>query len=227
MSESLDFQPDEQQDINAFAPTNPQNQAPGSTGTPLSPIVKLPKMPGQQQAQPQASPPPQAQAPAPPAAGTQTVEYKPSLDLQPDTSTPVDTSAMKDYINKNLEAYQQTDEFKNRNPTQNEAKTLWDALKAGWQNSSLGLAWRDKMPDTSMPKDPSFAMGLMNQAGSLAGDFPAMVAGGAFGAGVGAGLGGLEGSVVPVAGTAAGAVTEGTMGAMGGAFAAPKAIRKI
>ena len=145
----------------------------------------------------------------------------------PVTNVSPDTSAMKDYVDKNLAAYQQTQEFKDRNPTQNPAKGFWDSLKAGFQGSSLGLAWREKMPDTTLPPDADRSMRIANQIGSLAGDLPAMVAGGSFGGGLGAGLGATEGSVVPVAGTAAGAVAGAATGSMAGAFAVPQALRKI
>lgn len=114
-----------------------------------------------------------------------------------------DTSAMKSFVQKNLQAYQQTQEFKDHNPEQHPAAGYWDALVAGFQGSVTGLKARQKMPDIVLPEDANTAMKITSQIGSLGGDLPAMIAGGAIGE-----LGG------PVASVAS-------------AFALPAALRKI
>lgn len=145
---------------------------------------------------------------------------------QPQASEP-DTSAMKDYVSKNLATYQNSAEFKEHNPTQNPAKGFWDSLKAGFQGSFSGLAIRDKMPDTVLPENADRSMRIASQIGSLAGDLPAMVAGGIGGAVLGGTEGATVGSVVPGVGTAIGGVGLGAIGGMAGAFAVPQALRKI
>lgn len=192
------------QDVNSFAPTNPQNQAPGSDTPPTTnPIPKsaMPKAP-----EPQPTPPPQSQAPAQPQGAPQAqpavsqgqpkfqtdengINFIPDNGPTPNASP--DNSDMKNYITKNLQ----------NSPT--EAKSFWEALDAGFQRSVSGLVSRGKEPDLEVPQNANLGYDIAQSVGQLAGDLPAIAAG-----------------------TTAGAAA-GPMGAMAGAFSAPMAIRKI
>lgn len=92
-----------------------------------------------------------------------------------------------------------------------------EAVGAGWQMSVTGLLQNQKNPDFVMPEDAPTAARIVSQVSTLAGDLPAMVAGWVGG---GAAMG-AAGSVVPVAGTAAGAF----IGANAGGAALPAAMR--
>lgn len=84
-----------------------------------------------------------------------------------------------------------------------------DAWRAGWQGSSTALILNERLPDIELdPQHAKWYEKLTSGAGQMAGDLPAMVAGGAL-----AGLAGIE--TGPGAVVAAGA----------GAFAVPTAIR--
>jgi hypothetical protein len=86
--------------------------------------------------------------------------------------------------------------------TGRQAQDIGDALIAGMQNSSLGLALRGKLPSMTLGEDAPWYQRLAAGAAGLVGDAPAML-GGAIG------------------GTAA----AGPVGGMAGAFAAPMALR--
>lgn len=125
-----------------------------------------------------------------------------------------DMGPMGKYIQANLAAAKQEPQGAGSDlpappTTPKPAESMLDALEAGFQMSAWGLVKRDKLPDTVLPQDAPIAMRIASQAGTLAGDLPAMVAGGVFG--------GIAGSEVPVVGNA--------MGAAYGAWAAPAAIR--
>lgn len=96
-------------------------------------------------------------------------------------------------------------------PDQHPAEGLLDAFGAGWQMSVQGLIKRHSLPDTVLPENAGMAMRIAQTAGTLAGDVPAMLAGGVVGSAVG--------SAVPGVGTA--------LGAAGGAWAAPAALRSL
>jgi hypothetical protein len=86
-----------------------------------------------------------------------------------------------------------------------------EAFEAGYENSVLGLAGRGKLPDVQLkPEHEAWYNKLAAGVGQLAGDFPAMVAGGI--------AGGIAGSEVPIIGN--------VVGAGAGAFAVPTAIRE-
>lgn len=91
------------------------------------------------------------------------------------------------------------------------AKSFLEAVDAGFQMSVSGLLSRQKNPDLSVSEDAGMFYRIASQVGTLAGDIPAMVAGGIGGTAVGAELG-------PI-----GAVVAGG----GGTFALPSAMRKI
>lgn len=82
--------------------------------------------------------------------------------------------------------------------------------KAGWQNSASGLAINRKLPDAVLPEHAPMAARIVQGATQLAGDLPAMLAGGV--------MGGAAGTEVPVVGSAAGAAF--------GAWAMPAAMRR-
>lgn len=110
-----------------------------------------------------------------------------------------------------------------------QASSFFEALEAGMQVSTAGLAWRKKLPDITLPENADAAYRIASQAATLAGDIPSMIVGAAGGAflGGGAGLaGGAEapvlGPVTPVAGALGGSV----LGAGAGAFALPAFLRR-
>jgi hypothetical protein len=125
-----------------------------------------------------------------------------------------DMAAMKSYVHQNLAAHAESQKNadgtpKPQDPTAHPAQGVLDAMQAGWQMSVTGLMKSNKLPDTVLPEDADWAMKLASQAGTIAGDIPAMVAGGIFG--------GAAGSEVPLVGNA--------IGAAAGMWAAPAAIR--
>lgn len=91
------------------------------------------------------------------------------------------------------------------------ADTFIKSLEAGWQMSTTGLGLRGQMPDLVPPEHAGMAYRIATQAASLAGDLPAMAAGGI--------VGGIAGSEVPVIGN--------VMGMAAGAWSAPAAIRRM
>lgn len=97
-----------------------------------------------------------------------------------------------------------------------EAKTFLDAVEAGFDMSVTGLL--TEKPDVVLPENAEMFMRIAAGVGTLAGDFPAMVAGSLAGGSVG----GFVGSAIPVGGTAVGAV----VGGGAGAFALPSGMRQ-
>lgn len=83
-----------------------------------------------------------------------------------------------------------------------------EAFAAGWQQSVWGLGKREKLPEIFLPEEPYMGDRLAAQVGTLAGDFPFMVAGAALGAASGGGV-----------------FSAAT--AFGGAFALPAGIRRV
>ena len=129
-------------------------------------------------------------------------------------TAPADNTAMSKYVKGNLEDLAKVEMFpKNTTPVQkHEATSFLEAMEAGLQMSTSGLINRGKMPDVVLPEHATRAYRIANQIGTLAGDMPAMVAGGVFG--------GLAATPeLPVVGTVS--------GAMAGSFALPAALRKI
>ena len=114
------------------------------------------------------------------------------------------------------------------------AENIFDAVEAGFQMSVTGLMARDKLPDVVLPENASMFYRIASQAATVAGDIPAMVAGGIggyFGGAIPGTAGGAAiGSVVPGVGTliggAIGNVTGGVLGAGAGGNALPAMIRK-
>ncbi len=138
-----------------------------------------------------------------------------------------DTSDMKAYAQKNLSAFAESRKAKDGTP-QKEAASFGEAFHAGWENSATGLATTGHLPDTVLPEHAGFFSRLASNVGQLAGDAPAMLAGGFFGGMVGGGEGAAAGTVAaPGVGTVAGGVGGSVLGAGAGAFAAPAAIRKM
>lgn len=132
-----------------------------------------------------------------------------------------DVSAAKNYVEANLNAYNQAKAPENatssvpgdpsQSNTAHPAKGYWDALEAGWQTSVSGLITRHEMPDTVLPENADMAMTALKGAGQFAGDIPAMAAGKALGGAIGA-VGGPIGSA---------------MGSAAGTWAAPAALRSL
>lgn len=95
-------------------------------------------------------------------------------------------------------------------PTTRTAQDIGDALKAGWQSSSMGLLLRGKLPDTEVGPDSPWYIRAASGVGNVAGDFIP----GAVGA-----VGGA------VAGTAAGGPIGSAVGGAAGGFGVPMALR--
>lgn len=89
--------------------------------------------------------------------------------------------------------------------------SAWDAADAGWQQSVAGLRIRKDLPDKYVPEDAGITNRIASQIGTLYGDLPYALFGGA--------VGGALGSEFPVIGNIGGA------GA--GAMAAPAVMRKM
>jgi hypothetical protein len=121
-----------------------------------------------------------------------------------------DFSDVKKHIEANLKEFHESKKGPNGEPPK-EAHSFADAFLAGLQGSSGGLVLRNKLPDTVLPDHAEMGMRIAAGAGSVAGDLPAMMAGGVFG--------GIAGSAVPAAGT--------TVGAWTGAGALPPAMRQF
>jgi hypothetical protein len=67
--------------------------------------------------------------------------------------------------------------------------TFEDALKAGWQSSTAGLALRGELPETNLPEDPTTLQAVGSALAQQVGDIPASVAGFMIGGGAGAATG--------------------------------------
>lgn len=109
------------------------------------------------------------------------------------------------------------------------ARGVIDSGRAGLQASSGGLLARGRLPDIVLPEDAGPMMRIASMVGGLAGDAPAMVAGGYIGGPVGGVLGGAAGTVLPVFGPLTPIATTyfgTTIGAGAGSFALPAFIRK-
>lgn len=127
---------------------------------------------------------------------------------------------LQQYVKQNMMAYQDsknlpegaTDkDIANLHQPQRYAESYLDAVQAGFQTSVTGLVTRNQLPDTVLPENAGMAMRVLQGAGQLAGDIPAMVAGG-----IGGGLAGT--AEAPVLGTVAGATA--------GMWALPSAMRR-
>ena len=141
-----------------------------------------------------------------------------------------DTTAMKDLVKQNIE--------KNIKPTEpgkpKEATGFLEAFEAGWDVSVTGLV--SGRPDVVLPQNAGRAMNIASMIGSVAGDLPAMIAGGAIGAVAGGTAGVATGAAagtvgLPVVGTVAGGAALGAVGATAGGwagtFALPAGLRKV
>jgi hypothetical protein len=101
-------------------------------------------------------------------------------------------------------------------PKVKEAETFLEAIEAGFDMSVTGLI-RDR-PDVVLPENAPMYYRIASQVSQLAGDVPAMIAGGVAG---GAGGVALGTATLPVVGT----IGFGAAGAGAGAFALPEAMR--
>ncbi len=137
-----------------------------------------------------------------------------------------DTSGMRAYVDKNLNAFHESRKAADGTP-QKEAASWGEYFDAGWENSVTGLSKAGHLPDTILPEHASFAGRLISNVAQLTGDVPAMLAGSMAGSMSGAAIGGAAGSVVPGVGTLGGIAAGSVLGAGAGAFAAPAAMRKL
>lgn len=136
-----------------------------------------------------------------------------------------DFSDVQDHVTQNLAKAGYAPKYDGQTPAQ--AKDVWEAMDAGWQHGFTGLFLRGKKPDMEVSPDSNRFYKIASSLASMAGDLPAMLAGGAVGTSTGAIAGGFAGSVVPGVGTLAGFAGGGIVGAGAGAFAAPAAMRKM
>ncbi len=111
------------------------------------------------------------------------------------------------------------------NPEIKQAETFLEAVEAGWDMSVTGLMM--KKPDVVLKEHPEMYMRIAAGVAGLAGDIPAMAAGGVLGGIAGAPIGGAAGSVVPVVGTLGGVAAGVTLGTGAGMFAAPAGMRQV
>src|SRR5262245_39139370 len=105
------------------------------------------------------------------------------------------------------------------------ADSFEDYLKAGFQQSVVGLAIRKAAPEVAIGPDTPWYGRVLSGAAGIAGDSPAMVVGFAGGAPVGASAGGTIGTAVPVIGNVAGAAGGAVVGGWAGAGALPAGLR--
>lgn len=115
--------------------------------------------------------------------------------------------------------------FKRGENSQETADTIFEAIEAGFQMSSGNMAvkalkGKSVTPDMLLPEDASTFYRVASQAGTIAGDIPAMVVGTVFGSAIGA-SGGT--AVAPGPGTAIGTV----LGGGAGGNMLPTAIREV
>lgn len=129
-----------------------------------------------------------------------------------------DTSAMKAFVKENL-AKAQAEKAK-REPIdtagkQVPAETWLDAVSAGWATSVSGLITRGENSPIGIDEDSGRAVKVLSQIAQVAGDIPAMVAGGVIGGAAAAPTAAVTGPIGPA------------VGADFGANALPAAMRKI
>lgn len=142
-----------------------------------------------------------------------------------------DMTATKQMFEQNIDKHVATQAEKqpagnlNPNPEMRQATGFLDAIEAGFDMSVTGLL--RQRPDVVLPEHAPMYMRIASQVSQLAGDLPAMVAGGVAGGAAGTAVGGAAGSVVPVVGNVAGAAAGGVVGAGAGAFALPEGMRTV
>lgn len=135
-----------------------------------------------------------------------------------------DMSGIRGFFEENLKKFRETD-FKKE--AQEAGDEFIGAIEAGWQMSVAGLVSRGQAPEKVLEEDAPYFARIASEAATLAGDLPAMLAGGYFGY-VGGGLvGGFVGTKVPVLGNVAGAAVGANMGMGAGSNALPTALRAI
>jgi len=106
------------------------------------------------------------------------------------------------------------------------AKTFLEALEAGFDMSVSGLVISGKSPDMVLNENPEMFMRIAMNIGTIAGDLPAMIAGGIGGGAAGGAAGAAAGTVaLPLVGTVGLGATGAVLGAGAGGNALPEAIR--
>lgn len=135
-----------------------------------------------------------------------------------------DMAPMQKWFKENLDAAKKEKETKSQTATTEKgpqqtpdhADTFLESIEAGWKMSLAplpgSLLTRGEAPDVILPDDAPMHYRIASQMATLAGDFPAMVAGAVGGS---------------VAGTAAAGPVGTVVGGGAGAFALPTAARKI
>lgn len=110
---------------------------------------------------------------------------------------------------------------------QTEAAGPLQSLRAGYQSSVTGLAFRQKLPDLVMnPQHAKWWERAIAGTAQIVGDLPAMIPGGMAGGALGTVAGGAAGSVVPVVGNVSGAAAGGLLGAGAGMMGTATAVRE-
>lgn len=111
-------------------------------------------------------------------------------------------------------------------PQIREAQSFIEAMEAGFDMSVTGLI--KGRPDVVLPEHAPMFFRIASQVSQLAGDVPAMIAGGVIGGSVGAAAGGAAGTAtVPVLGTIGGVAFGGAAGTLYGSMALPEAMRTV
>lgn len=120
-----------------------------------------------------------------------------------------DPKPSQDFVKQNLQDYAEKNAVPGPNGTSTpkQADSFVEALQAGWQTSVIGLLKNRQMPTTVLPEHAGMFYRMASGVGSIAGDLPAMIAGG------------IGGDV------AGGGVNPITAGA--GAFALPAGMRRL
>lgn len=180
-------------EVQAFAPTNPQNiDAP--------PKIKAEKLPPVGAPVPQVEPQ-RAPASAPPTAAPIAEEAAPSWLDQPhepepetpdwlkqpkeEEPSPVPSGSFKPVVDTNLKAHAEMNGPKGPTTDADMEEPLIEGfmqqfkagIGMGWQTSTTGLKVRGKMPDKILPEHAPLAMMIGSQISQFAGDLPTMAPG--------------------------------------------------
>lgn len=121
-------------------------------------------------------------------AGAQDQEIKDYFGIkEPDmknTKSFVNTN-LQNFVNANREAAANKEGDQTIPSGKSYAHTLTEHIEAAWQQSNLGMLWRNKLPDIQQNPDDGTAYRLMNTAVGAGADLPIFAAGGIGGAVVG------------------------------------------
>lgn len=137
-----------------------------------------------------------------------------------------DMAPVKQLIEKNLAAARGSE-----GPELKVAQGFLESIDAGFQMSTAAMLNKFRKgesvrPDKILDENASAFYRIASKAATIAGDLPAMIAGGLGGSAVIGGLGASVGTIAPGVGNVIGGVVGTGLGAAGGANALPTAIRE-